>query len=195
MKKLNRIFVLMAAVVMIAVALVLSACGTQNDNGSDTEGDLVYVSNNSLYQYTLDENNHATLISYAGTEANVVINRIDGRYAVVKIAEGAFAGNTAIETVEIYASVTTIGEGAFYGCTSLENVTLRPGSALETIEARAFAGCTKLESFVIPQRSKPSAPRHFTAAQRRLLIFPRRPGLPLSAIMRSPSAEQAPPRP
>ena len=124
MKKMKRIFILAAAALLMAAAFVLTAYAEENSD------DLVYVSNNSLYQYTLDENKHATVILYSGTETNVVLNRIDGRYAIVGIADGAFSGNTSIQSVELYASVASIGDNAFSGCTALETVTLRSGSAL-----------------------------------------------------------------
>lgn len=51
--------------------------------------------------YTLDENKKATILSYSGTESNIIINRIDGKYAIVGIAEGAFAGNENLVSVEL----------------------------------------------------------------------------------------------
>ena len=84
MKKLKRLFVLIAAAVLLTAVFMLTA------NAEESSG-LVYVSNNSLYQYTLDENKKATIVSYSCTESSVVINRIDGKYEIVGIADGAFA--------------------------------------------------------------------------------------------------------
>ena len=142
MRKLKWITALIMTVAVMAAALVFTV-------SADSDG-TVYVSNNSLYRYTLDENKKATILSYSGTESNIIINRIDGKYAIVGIAEGAFAGNENLVSVELYASVKTIGKEAFYGCTSLTTVTLRPNSTLETIGQGAFTGCTKLSGFQLP---------------------------------------------
>lgn len=55
-------------VAVMAAALVFTV-------SADSDG-TVYVSNNSLYRYTLDENKKATILSYSGTESNIIINRI-----------------------------------------------------------------------------------------------------------------------
>lgn len=62
------------------------------------------------------------------------------------LADGVFAGNTAITTVNLAnTSITEIPSDCFAGCTALKTVTL-PASCT-TIGARAFAGCTALATF------------------------------------------------
>ena len=152
MRKLKWIIALIMTAAVMAAVLVFTVSADSDDT--------VYVSNNSLYQYTLDENKKATILSYSGTESNIIINRIDGKYAIAEIAEGAFAGNENLVSVELYASVKTIGKDAFYGCTNLTTVTLRPNSTLETIGQGAFTGCTKLSGFQLPASLKTIRGRH-----------------------------------
>ncbi len=62
------------------------------------------------------------------------------------LADGVFAGNTSITTVNLAnTSITEIPSDCFAGCTALKTVTL-PASCT-TIGARAFAGCTALATF------------------------------------------------
>lgn len=67
---------------------------------------------------------------------------------ITRIAEGAFAGDTALKEVVIGDNVTFIGSGAFQGCTALEKVTLPEG--LTTIGTYAFAYCSALSEITLP---------------------------------------------
>ena len=79
--------------------------------------------------------------------ANMVIpSQLDGD-TVTGIVDGAFKGETVIETVEIPASVTTIGTSAFEDCTNLNTLTLNEG--LQTIKPAAFKN-TALTTVNIP---------------------------------------------
>ncbi len=113
----------------------------------------VQTSKNSLYEYTLDSNKKATITAYKGSEASVSINKIDGRYSVVAIGAGAFAGCSSITEIELSANVKTIESGAFAGCTKLETVRFA-GDGLETIATDAFYGCTSLKTFDFPATVK-----------------------------------------
>ena len=65
---------------------------------------------------------------------------------VSAIADGVFAGNTAITTVNLAnTSITEIPSDCFAGCTSLKTVTLP--ATCTTIGPNAFAGCTSLATF------------------------------------------------
>lgn len=69
------------------------------------------------------------------------------RYQVSTVAEGAFAGQTGIVTVDLPDSVTTVGARAFDGCTSLKTIHL--SNATEVLGDRALAD-TALLSLVLP---------------------------------------------
>ncbi|MBQ8642797.1 MAG: leucine-rich repeat protein [Clostridia bacterium] len=75
---------------------------------------------------------------YNGSDASVWIPRkIDGK-TIVEIAEGAFAGNTALTEVHITPSVLRVGERAFADCPLLTAVTLYDN--LRQISDGSFAG-------------------------------------------------------
>ena len=136
------------ALLMIAASLVMAGCNKKEDDNQErpeeTEsGKPIQYSRDSLYAYTLNDNNEATLVTYLGNAANVVLNRIDGKQKIVAIDAGAFAGNTSVKNVEIISPVKSIGEGAFLSCTALETVTFR-SPVLETIGESAFSGCESL---------------------------------------------------
>ncbi len=91
------------------------------------------------------------VVGYTGSAKCVVIpekHTVNNYpYNVVKIANGAFAGNTAIEYVVLPNNVTTVGNNAFRGCTSLKRVDL--GSFVTGIGGLAFDGCA-LDDIVLP---------------------------------------------
>ena len=87
---MKKIFITLMALLMIAASLVLAGCNKNKDDNQDkpteTEaGKPIYYSRDSLYAYTLNDNNEATLVAYTGTAANVVLNRIDGKQKIVAI--------------------------------------------------------------------------------------------------------------
>ena len=156
---MKKIFITLMAILMIAASLVLAGCNKNQDNNGqeqpeETEtGKPIYYSRDSVYAYTLNDNNEATLVAYTGKAANIVVNRIDGKYKIVAIGPGAFAGNTSVKKVEINTPIKSIGEEAFMSCTSLESVTLQ-SPILETIGKNAFSGCKALTGFAIPSTTK-----------------------------------------
>lgn len=100
----------------------------QDPEGEQTEGD---------YTYTV-ENGKATIVAYAGSDADVVIPAALGGYPVEKIGEYAFEAKT-MTTVIIPEGVTEIGMGAFYWCESLRAAAI-PAS-IANIGDRAFSNC------------------------------------------------------
>lgn len=114
------------------------------------------------------------LVGYTGTSAHVEIPAYLG---ITTIANGAFSGNSVIQSIVIPEGVTVIEDGdkrygvfagcyalrsvtlpstlgkignfAFYECSGLEQITLPEG--LETIGRYAFYGCGTLESVNLPQ--------------------------------------------
>lgn len=123
------------------------------------------------FRYEIYNNEAVTILSYKGSEQDVIIpSEIDG-YPVKGILNGAFCNRMMLESVVIPDSVvdiggnafyycgrlasvvvgdgvTKIGYGAFEGCSSLKNVTL--GKNLTSIGDRVFGGCCALKSIVIP---------------------------------------------
>ena len=67
---------------------------------------------------------------------------------ITTIAQQAFLGCTALETIDLPNTVTSMGTKVFNGCTSLENVTWPTG--MTTIPNFTFYGCTSLSEFTIP---------------------------------------------
>lgn len=147
MKKFKK---LIGFVTLICVFAVLASLFAVNVSAA---GSNVYTSSNALYNYTLDENNQATITKYLGNQSAVTIDRAD-RYKVIAIADNAFAGNKNIKTLELSASVQTIGQEAFAECTALESVTVRANANLTSIGVGAFYGCTALKSFSLPDSLK-----------------------------------------
>ena len=137
----SKILILLLVAAFAISAFAITAFATE----------AVQKSQNNLYLYTVDDNNIATITKYLGQETNVTINRIDGKYTVGKIGYGAFAENTAIESVKIYSSVSEIGESAFEACTSLEKVTFVEGSKLTAIGDFAFYDCISLKEINLPK--------------------------------------------
>ena len=116
-------------------------------NGYDKDGNLV-----TLYTYTLDDEDNATITAYKGNATAVVIpEKLDG-YTVVAIGNGAFRNNTNLRAVTIPDTVTSIGDSAFYGCKRLSDVKLSAG--LTFLGPIAFGNCTSLTSITIPKSLK-----------------------------------------
>ena len=116
---MKKIFITLMALLMIAASLVMAGCNKKEDDNQDkpeeTEtGKPIYYSRDSLYAYTLNDNNEATLVAYLGESANVVLNRIDGKQKIVAIGSGAFAALHALKRVEIKEGVESIKEKSFH---------------------------------------------------------------------------------
>ena len=96
----------------------------------------------------------------------------EGKTAVTKFGNYAFAYCTALETIEIPESVTKLGGYVFYYCVSLDNViipdtvtdisyglfggcksltTFTLPADLDTLYSSMFYGCTSLTEFVVPE--------------------------------------------
>lgn len=88
------------------------------------------------------------VVSYAGTEEEVVLPETYNYREVVGINANGFYGNAFLKRVTIPDSYVSIGASAFYGATSLASIDLP--SKLLIIGAQAFYGCTSLTSVEIP---------------------------------------------
>ncbi|MCD8048706.1 MAG: leucine-rich repeat domain-containing protein, partial [Clostridia bacterium] len=121
-----------------------------NSSGSysytDGSGSTVVV---VTWEYTLDDEDNATITAYNGNASAVAIpTKIDG-YTVTAIGDSAFQGNTRIRSVSIPNTVLTIGSWAFQNCTKLSSVTLSKN--LTTLGMYAFGACTSLTEIEIPK--------------------------------------------
>ena len=87
----------------------------------------------------IDANSYK-LVSFIGTETEVVIPSTYNGRAITTVGNSCFKGNTTITSVEIAEGVTTIGSLVFMNCSSLEKVVI-PAS-VTSIGAQAFYGFT-----------------------------------------------------
>ena len=81
--------------------------------------------------------NGTILTAYVGTDTFVSVPS-----TVTAIGEGAFAGNTTLQSIELPDSLREIGYNAFGGCTALISVTI-PDSVTK-VGPGAFKGCSAL---------------------------------------------------
>ena len=101
------------------------------------------------FTYTLiDEYSKVQILSYIGSDADVVIpDRIDNK-KVTSIADSAFR-EKSITSVVFGQYVESIGNYAFYSCQSLNELDFSK-SSVKTIGDYAFTVCKSLESIEFP---------------------------------------------
>ena len=88
------------------------------------------------------------ILSYKGTDKQVLIPLQIEQTDVIRIAPSAFEGNTYIEQVIMPSAIEVIGSRAFAGCTGLNAINISAG--LKTIGEEAFADCVSLYYFTLP---------------------------------------------
>ena len=101
--------------------------------------------------YRIDEKGTMVAVAEATlTKANILSSvEFEGnQYAVTKINEKVFSGNTNLESVVLPESLTTLGDYAFNLCRNLESVKIP--NTVTSIKHRAFQYCCNLESIIIP---------------------------------------------
>ena len=103
----------------------------------------------TVYEYSLDSSNNATITKYHGNARSIIIPETLDGYTVTKIGSSAFEGNTWLCTVIIPDSVVEIGNYAFDDCTNLSSLSL--SKSLETLGNEAFGNCDSLTSIEIPK--------------------------------------------
>ena len=69
---------------------------------------------------------------------------------VTRIADEAFSGCDALQTLTLPEGLTEIGDSAFLDCTALRGVTLP--ESLQRLGRNAFCGCTSLQEASLPER-------------------------------------------
>lgn len=87
-----------------------------------------------------------TVIGYEGTSSSFTVPA-----KVIAIAEGAFAGNSAITsfTLASGSALTEVPANAFSGCTDLSTVNFS-SARITAISAGAFEGCVSLKEISLP---------------------------------------------
>lgn len=91
-----------------------------------------------VFHYKIEDGG-ATITGYEGSATLVEIPPLLDGYAVKKIGERAFEGNTALAAVVIPGGVEAIDWFAFYDCSSLLDITLP--STVTSIGHAVFDGC------------------------------------------------------
>lgn len=104
-----------------------------------------------IYQVYRD---HATLLSYSGTDEEITLpTRIEGAY-VTEIAPYAFSdvyvtqSGLPLRRITLPNRLKKIGTGAFQNCISLEDPTFP--TSLDSIGSKAFYNCTALSEVKLP---------------------------------------------
>lgn len=148
MKK--KLWFLFAAVLALACALSLSACGDENDEENPPyeikyQLDFELSEDESYYIVESYGLNYATEIVIPSEYEGLPVKAIDSH---------AFDSERAnkITSVTIPDSVTEIGKYAFSGCSSLKTLTI--GKGLEVIGESAFRNCNALTSVTLPDSVK-----------------------------------------
>ncbi len=102
----------------------------------------------TIFEYSLDEDNNATITKYYGNVAAISVPETLDGYTVIAIGNDAFKGRAELRSVVIPSTITTINGGAFYGCSNLSTLTFQDG--LTAIKERAFERCVSLTILDLP---------------------------------------------
>ena len=157
MKKIFKIFVLVALVSLMIMSL--SSCGNGAANPDSISGDWEGVT------WSYDKESHVLTLTGGGeipdakSSADVPWNAVRGAVTGVRIRTGdgkvftkigdyAFYGMSRLAEVEIPDGVESIGKCSFAFCTMLDDVSL-PDTLVDVGES-AFEGCAKLPSITVP---------------------------------------------
>ena len=106
----------------------------------------------TIFEYSLDEYDNATITSYRGNVSALSIPETLDGHTVVGIGSGVFQNNKLLRMVVMPDSVTEIGNYAFEDCSNLSSVTLSKG--VTSIGYRAFCNCDSLTEIEIPKSLK-----------------------------------------
>lgn len=131
----------------------LEAVGTRCQDAVITvEKDIPNLSSDFSYSVS---GNDMTVTGINTDKSEIVIDKsyaVNGEeYTVTSIADGAFSGNTVLNTVILPDTLTEIGNGAFSGCSALKIISLPDN--LELIGTAAFEGCENLSIYCYPATS------------------------------------------
>lgn len=103
----------------------------------------------TIFTYTLDSNNQATITGFRGNTSSIKIpDTLDG-YEVIAIGESAFKGNSTLRYVGMTNNITKIDYRAFMNCSALREIQLSYN--LIDLGGGVFRNCTSLQSIMIPK--------------------------------------------
>ena len=167
--------ILSVLVVSVLLLGVMAGCSKKNTEDYVDEQGVLYVYHG--YGGTRSDGSMIDLSGYAvakdqtTTTANIVIPAEVNGSPVIALQNGAFSGNTTLETLELPDSMQvfgglynctalkkvnipggldTFGMGTLEGCTALTEVTFGDGFALETLPRGMFKNCESLEQITLP---------------------------------------------
>ena len=134
------------AVLLLALALVLTAFGICSCGSSFDDTVYAVVSENNLsgdgFYYSLYENNTAVITGWKPVDCKLVIpDKVDG-YTVTRIGKDAFRDLEAIKYVSVSSGIRVIEANAFAGCKELLYAEL--GGGVIKIGDGAFSECSAL---------------------------------------------------
>lgn len=159
-------YILLLSLFCLTLCLSFVSCDKDDDKDEVTIAIENDVDKDGVLKYELVRPGEAQVVadaSYAKL-TNVTIHalaEVEGDLCHIIIADGAFAGVTALETVTINEGVTVIGTEAFAGCTGLTDVNLKGLHTILTISDKAFLGCSALKNIAIPPYVKVIGKRTF----------------------------------
>ena len=96
-----------------------------------------------------DDGETAVLVSYNGTETDVVFPDSVNGLPVTGIDTAMCLCNPAVESIRIPGSVRTVGIRAFAQCSRLKTVVIDEG--VTKLDKCCFGGCAELEEILLPE--------------------------------------------
>lgn len=144
------VLALICIVGVIGITAVIRSV-TGNENASSEQGGLFNKPNGTTsakyFEYK-EVDGYIIVMSYTGTDGNVVIpSEIDGK-KVMALGGKIFFCNEYVTSVELPETIVEIPTYAFYKCTNLEKVVIPEG--VKFIGMHAFEECTSLTAVQIP---------------------------------------------
>ncbi len=144
------VLALICIVGVIGIAAIIRSV-TGNETVSSEQGGLFNKPNattpTKYFEYK-EVDGYIIIMSYTGTDGNVVIpSEIDGK-KVMALGGKIFFCNEFITSVELPDTIVEIPTYAFYKCSNLEKVVIPEG--VKFIGMHAFEECTSLTSVKIP---------------------------------------------
>ena len=151
-----------------AEAATSGKCG-KNLKWSYSKGTLTISGSGAMYNYEYGDGDYD--VDDLAPWNSLPITKVVFSGSNIGIGDGAFSGNTKMNSFTIPENVSSIGDGAFYYCSSLTEITFKNGvksidkmafchcknlkkvnfsGSVTTIGGYAFRGCTSLKTINIP---------------------------------------------